>query len=188
MAQEFMVPLYHLELVREKDIPYTSLVKKEAAIEVFHAMLDSAPVEKLAMIHCNSGLDMIGAEIVAIGSMEQVGTAMSDLFKGAVRNNAACVYLSHNHVDGRVHASLPDYRFTLKAVTASKLLEIVLIDHIVVGPGGHYSIIEHQYEMEDELRAWEAKERALMLKGMLPLAASLKGLGPGELLKGLLGR
>jgi DNA repair protein RadC len=190
MAQEFMVPLYHLELVRERDIPYTSLVKKDAAIEVFHTMLDSAPVEKLAMIHCNSGLDMIGAEIVAIGSMEQVGTAMSDLFKGAVRNNAACVYLSHNHVDGRVHASLPDYRFTLKAVAASKLLEIVLIDHIVVGPGGHYSIIEHQYEMEDELRAWETKERALMLKGMLPLASSLKGLGlgPGDILKGLLGR
>lgn len=174
-----MVPLYHLELVREKDIPYRSLQKKEAAIEIFHAMLDSAPVEKLAMIHCNSGLDMIGAEIAAIGSMEQVGTAMSDLFKGAVRNNAACVYLSHNHVDGRVQASLPDYRFTMKAVAAARLLEIVFVDHIVVGPGGHFSIIEHQYEMEDELRIWEAKERAMMLKGMIPLRDSLRGLfGP----------
>lgn len=176
MAQQFMVPLYHLELVRERDIPYRSLQKKEAAIEVLHAMLDSAPVEKLAMLHCNSGLDLIGAEIAAIGSMEQVGTAMGDLFKGAVRNNAACVYLSHNHVDGRVKASLPDYRFTLRALKAAELLEIQLIDHIVVGPGAHYSIIEHQYEMDDELREWEDQQRAKLLKGMMPLANGLKGL------------
>jgi DNA repair protein RadC len=176
MAQQFMVPLYHLELVRDGDIPYRSLAKKDAAIEVFHAMLDSAHVEKLAMIHCNSGYDMIGAEIVAIGSLESVGTTMSDLFKGAVRNNAACVYVSHNHVDGRVKASLPDYKFTMTALKAAELLEIQLIDHIVVGPGGHYSIIEHQHEMDAELRIHEADQRAKMLRGMVPLADSLKSL------------
>ena len=169
MAQQFMVPLYHLELVRERSVPYRSLEKKAAAIEVFHEMLDSAHVEKLAMIHCNSGLDMIGAEIVAIGSLESVGTAMSDLFKGAVRNNAACVYLSHNHVDGRVKASLPDYRFTRTALKAAQLLEIQLIDHIVVGPGAHYSIIEHQHELEDEYVQWEAEQRSKMLRGMIPV-------------------
>lgn len=176
MAHQFMVPLYRLELVREKDIPYQSMEKKGAAVEVFHAMLDSAPVEKLAMIHCNSGLDMIGAEIVAIGSMEQVGTAMGDLFKGAVRNNAACVYLAHNHVDGRVRASMPDYRFTLRAVQASRLLEIQLMDHIVVGPGAHYSIIENQDELEDELVKWEQEQRIKLLKGMLPLPGGIKKL------------
>lgn len=176
MAHQFMVPLYRLELVRERDIPYRSMENKEAAIEVFHAMLDSAPVEKLAMIHCNSGLDMIGAEIAAIGSMEQVGTAMSDLFKGAVRNNAAAVYMAHNHVDGRVKASLPDYRFTIRAVEASRLLEIQLMDHIVVGPGAHYSIIEHQNEMEDELILWEKEQRTKLIKGMIPLPDQLKGL------------
>jgi DNA repair protein RadC len=176
MAEQFMVPLYHLELVREGSIPYRSLQTKTAAIEVFHAMLDSAPVEKLAMLHCNSGLDLIGAEIVAIGSMEAVGTAMGDLFKGAVRNNAACVYLSHNHVDGRVKASLPDYRFTLRALQASQLLEIQLIDHIVIGPGDHYSIIEHQFELEDELVQYEQDQRLKLLKGMLPLSGGLKGL------------
>jgi len=181
MAKQFMVPLYHLELVRERDIPYRSVVKKEAAVEVFHEMLDSAHVEKLAMIHCNSGLDMIGAEIVAMGSLEMVGTTMSELFKGALRSNAAAVYLSHNHVDGRVKASLPDYKFTLRALQAAQILEIPLIDHIVVGPGAHYSIIEHQYELENDLLRWEQKQRLKMLKGMIPVPHGTKGL------KGLFG-
>jgi DNA repair protein RadC len=169
MAHQYMVPLYHLELVREKNIPYRSLKKKPAAIEVFHAMLDSAPVEKLAMIHCNSSHDMIGAEIAAIGSMESVGVAMSDLFKGAVRNNAAAVYLSHNHVDGYVKASMSDYRYTLRAIEAANLLEITLVDHIVIGPGSHYSIIEHQDELEREYIKWEDEQRLQQLKGMLPV-------------------
>ncbi len=178
MAHQFMVPLYRLELVREGGIPYRSLERKEAAVEVFHAMLDSAPVEKLAMIHCNSGMDMIGAEIAAIGSMEQVGVAMGDLFKGAVRNNAACVYMAHNHVDGRVQASLPDYRYTLRAVDASRLLEIALLDHIVIGPGAHYSIIEHQDDLEEELLKWRAEERLKFLTGMLPIPSPFKALKP----------
>jgi DNA repair protein RadC len=177
MTQQFMVPLYHLELVRERDIPYRSLEKTEAAAEVFHTMLDSSPVEKLAMIHCNSGMDMIGAEIVAIGSMESVGTTMGDLFKGAVRNNAAVVYVAHNHVDGRVRPSLPDYRFTQKAMRAASLLEIILHDHLVIGPGAHYSIYDHRDEMEEELRRDELSLRRQLLAGLLPIPNNPFSLG-----------
>lgn len=169
MVQQFMVPLYRLELVREKDIPYRSVTKADAAAEVFHAMLDSAHVEKLAMLHCNSGGDLIGAEIAAIGSLEQVGTTMADLFKGAVRNNAAQVWVAHNHVDGRVTASLPDYKFTVLALDAAQLLEIHFIDHLVVGPGGHYSIMEHRKELKEQLRAFEREQIRKSLMGFLPL-------------------
>ena len=174
MIQQFMVPLYRLELVREKDIPYQSIKKADAAAEVFHAMLDSAHVEKLALIHCNSGGDMIGAEIAAIGSLELVGTTMADLFKGAVRNNAAQVWLAHNHVDGRVQASLPDYKFTVLALDAADLLEIRLLDHIVVGPGAHYSIFEHKKEMAEQLRVFERDQLRKSIMGLLPLP------GPGK--------
>lgn len=168
-VQQFMVPLYRLELVRSGEVPYRSINKVAAAAEVFHAMLDSAHVEKLAMIHCNSGGDMIGAEIVAIGSLEQVGTSMADLFKGAVRNNAAQVWLAHNHVDGRVQASLPDYKFTVLAMDAAHLLEIHFQDHLVIGPGAHYSIFEHRKEMMAQLRDFEREQLKKSLLGFLPV-------------------
>lgn len=171
-AHQHIVPLYHLELVREKDIPYTKVDKEEAAAEVFHQMLDSAHVEKLAIIHCNSGMQMIGAEVVAIGGMERVGAAMSDLFKGAIRNNAAVVWIAHNHVDGNVKASMPDYSFTLKAVAAGQLLDIRLHDHLVIGPGAHYSIFAHKAELERNLVALEREVLKKRLLGMLPPVGS----------------
>jgi hypothetical protein len=46
----------------------------------------------------------------------------------------------------------------------------------VIGPGDHYSIIEHQFELEDELVQYEQDQRLKLLKGMLPLSGGLKGL------------
>jgi DNA repair protein RadC len=169
MAQQHIVPLYRLELVREKDIPYTAVTDEWRAAEVFHEMLDSSPVEKLAVIHCNSGLDMIGAEIVAVGGVEVVGAAMADLFKGAIKNNAARIWMAHNHVDGRVQASLPDYSFTMKAIQVSKMLDIPIIDHLVVGPGAHYSIYKHKEELEKALMDLSREEIKKRILGMVPL-------------------
>lgn len=168
-VQQHIVPLYHLELVREKDLPYTDVRNEWAAAEVFHQMLDSAPVEKLAVIHCNSGMQMIGAEVVAIGGVERVGAAMGDLFKGAIRNNASVVWLAHNHVDGNVRASLPDYTYTLKAVAAGQLLDIRIQDHLVIGPGAHYSIFSHKADLEKNLQELERRTLLKRLAGTLPL-------------------
>lgn len=172
MVEKHIVPLYRLELVREKNIPYQSINRVEAAAEVFHSMLDSSHVERMAMIHCNSGLDMIGAEVVAMGSLEQVGTTMADLFKGALINNAASVWIAHNHVDGRVKASPADFKFTETAMKAANLLGIRLEDHLVIAPGKHYSIRDHIIEMEAELRA-QSRDRIREL-----LLGSLKSLPP----------
>lgn len=168
MAEQFIVPLYRLELVREKDIPYRSVEKEQAAAEVFHEMLDSSPVEKLAVIHCNSHLEMIGAEVVAVGTVERVSTAMSDLFKGAIRSNAPRIWLAHNHVDGNVTPSPQDYRFTMIAKEASYLLGIAIVDHLVIGPGKHYSINNNPEELAAASRKLESEAILNKLRDFLP--------------------
>lgn len=149
---QFMVPMYHLELVREKDIPYKKIHKIEDAAEVFHSMLDSSHVEKMAVIHCNSSGEMIGAEVIAVGSLETVSADMSDLFKGAIKNNAASIFMAHNHPTGSVKASVPDFLFTEKVLAASEIMGIRVDDHLVIVPGKHYSLREHADEMQDAVR------------------------------------
>lgn len=170
MVDKHIVPLYRLELVREKDLSYGSVIKIEAAAEVFHAMLDSSHVEKLAMIHLNSGGEMIGAELIAMGSLEQVGTTMAEMFKGALLNNAASVWVAHNHVDGNVTPSDPDIRFTERVQAASKLLDIRLEDHLVIAPGKHYSIRSNMRTLQNRMFS-ESKDRImkLLLGGLAPL-------------------
>src|SRR5574338_471733 len=136
MSKEIMVPMHRLELVQERSIPYTSVDSVEAAAQVFHGMLDSSHVEKMAVIHCDSNDLMIGCEIVAVGSLEKVGADMSDIFKGALKNNAASIWFAHNHPvgnkGGTLKASVPDYLFTEKVLAASEILGVRLNDHIVV--------------------------------------------------------
>ena len=58
-VKQHMVPLYHLELVRERDIKYRKILTIEAAAEIFHEMLDSSPVEKMAVLHVGSDTRLI---------------------------------------------------------------------------------------------------------------------------------
>ena len=155
MAIAHTVPLYQLELVRSTNLPYKSVNRIDAAAEVFHEMLDRSPVEKMAVIHCNSGGDMIGAEYVAHGGMEAVGAAMADMFRGAIRNNAASIWFAHNHVDGRTNASPQDFGYALRVFDAGAMLGIRVNDHLVVGPGSYYSCLSHPADFQRGIRELE---------------------------------
>lgn len=150
-----MVPMYHLELVREKaSFPYTKVSGVEAAAEVFHQLLDSSHVEKMAVIYCNAGGEMIGAEVVAIGKLTNVGADMSDIFKGALLANAYSIWFAHNHPGAvgkeKAEASVPDYLFTTKLLEASEIMGILLEDHLVIQPGSHYSIKDNMRYLSEK--------------------------------------
>lgn len=147
-VEQTMVPLYHLELIREKDIEYKDVLPIANAAAIFHELLDSSPVEKLAVIHNNTQMRMIGAEIVSIGSLDKVGANMCDIFKGAIQNNAHSIWLAHNHVDGNVQASPQDYLFTQRVIEAGMMLGIALFDHLVIAPDKFFSIWNHPEEMK----------------------------------------
>jgi DNA repair protein RadC len=155
---KYSVPLYHLELVRDKNLHYRSVDKIEAAAEVFHELLDDSPVEKLAVIHCNTVMQMIAAEVLAVGSLEMVSASMADVFRSAILHNAPVIWLAHNHVSGPAYPSPMDYRYTLKAVEASILLEIHLQDHLVISLGTHWSIKSHQNEMNSEIKRMDTED------------------------------
>lgn len=160
-VEEFIVPLYHVELVREKNLTARYASSVEAVAQIFHEMLDSSPVEKLAVIHCNSSGDMSGAEIVGMGSLEMVSAQMRDLLRGAILNNAASIWVAHNHVSGSVRASLPDYTFTLLLREACFIMQVPLNDHLVIAPGEHFSIKEHAADLDREYQTQKFQQSIL---------------------------
>ncbi len=69
------------------------------------------------------------------GSLNSAPVRPADIFKGAVRNNAASVILAHNHPSGDPTPSPEDARATEQLVEAGKLLDIEVLDHLVIGRG-----------------------------------------------------
>lgn len=69
------------------------------------------------------------------GSLNSSTVRIGELFKDAIRHNAASIILVHNHPSGDPSPSPEDINLTKAAVQAGKLLDIEVLDHIVIGRG-----------------------------------------------------
>lgn len=162
VPKTLMAPLYHLELVKDRDLPYDGNVKTtEAAAQVLHHLLDRSPTENLAVVYLNSSAEIIGAERVGMGGMETVGNDPAEIFRGALVKAAPEILLAHNHPSGDVTPSPQDLLMTMSNLSLGGILGIRIRDHLVVGPNGkHYSIREGMQRGEMKEQIHRAEELA----------------------------
>lgn len=76
------------------------------------------------------------------GSLNSSFVRVGELFKTAIRSNAAAVIIVHNHPSGDPTPSPDDIALTRAAVQAGKLLDLEVLDHLIVGRGGYVSLKE----------------------------------------------
>lgn len=67
------------------------------------------------------------------GTLESVITDPREIFRPAIRFNAASLILVHNHVSPNVAPSKSDIQLTEKICSIGSMLKIPLLDHIIVG-------------------------------------------------------
>jgi DNA repair protein RadC len=69
------------------------------------------------------------------GSLNTSLIRTGEVFRDAVRVNAAAIIVAHNHPSGIVEPSREDIAVTVSLVETGKLLDITLLDHLVIGRG-----------------------------------------------------
>jgi DNA repair protein RadC len=82
---------------------------------------------------------IVKEEIVSVGSLSTSIVHPSDTFKAAIRESAAAIIFIHNHPSGDVKPSQEDVLLTRRLVQAGDVLGIRVLDHIIIGDGGHFS-------------------------------------------------
>jgi len=65
-----------------------------------------------------------------------------EVVKLALELGAAAVILAHNHPSGDVRPSVADSALTRTLQTALSMVDVKVLDHIIVGPGQHWSMAE----------------------------------------------
>ena len=65
---------------------------------------------------------------------------VGELYRDAVRLNAAGVILVHNHPSGDPTPSPDDLHLTAEALAAGRMLDIQLLDHLVIGHDAYVSM------------------------------------------------
>lgn len=83
-------------------------------------------------------------EIVEIyrGSLNASQVRVGEIFRDAVRCNAAALIVVHNHPSGDPAPSPDDLAVTRAIIEAGKLLDIAVLDHLIIGRGSWVSLKE----------------------------------------------
>lgn len=72
------------------------------------------------------------------GSLNTTMIRVGELFREAIRWNAASIVMAHNHPSGDPSPSPDDIAVTRMVVEAGKLLDIATHDHLILGSGSRF--------------------------------------------------
>lgn len=152
------------ELCAERGLGEAKAAQLQAAIELGIRVQAAAPQERpvmrspedVARIHApemslfeqehvrvvllDARNRMLASEDVYRGSVHTTNVRVGELFRPAVRANAAGIVLVHNHPSGDPSPSAADIQLTQMMIEAGKLLDIDVLDHLVIGGGKHVSL------------------------------------------------
>jgi len=76
------------------------------------------------------------------GTVNQANPIMREIFQKVLQYFAAAIICLHNHPSGNVEPSHEDRNFTEKLVQAGKLMQVIVLDHIIIGNDAHYSFAD----------------------------------------------
>ena len=138
----------------------------KAALELGHRIRQESPDERLAINSPKDAADILQHEMSALeqeemrilmldtrnrvidestvykGSLNSSQIRVGELFKAAIRRNAAAIILAHNHPSGDPAPSPEDIAVTRAIIQAGKLLDIEVLDHLVIGSNRFISLKE----------------------------------------------
>ena len=85
---------------------------------------------------------VLSMPVVSVGSLNASVVHPRELFRMAINHSAASVILVHNHPSGDPAPSPEDIALTRRLVEAGKILDILVLDHLIIGDGKYVSLKE----------------------------------------------
>ena len=98
------------------------------------------PREELRSVLLNTKNAVTGMVTVYAGNLAGSPVRVGEVFRDAVRRQAAALVVVHNHPSGDPSPSAEDLRITRELADAGRLLDIELMDHLVIGHGRWVSL------------------------------------------------
>lgn len=100
-------------------------------------------IEQFRVLFLNTQNVLISDETQQTGTINQTAVFPREVIKRALDLNAANIILAHNHPSGNVTPSQADFDITRQIQAAARTMDIMVLDHIVIGSSDYYSFKEH---------------------------------------------
>ena len=160
---ELRFPRRRVEMISPREIELDRFVRKlqepawaTSPQEVAQYLLthvytpfDQFDQEEIWVLLLNNKNRITHEALVYRGTISQVLIRVSEIFKAAVRVNAAGLIMSHCHPSGDPTPSPEDVQVTRQIQEAAQLLGITFEDHIIVGKDAWVSLKERGLGFDD---------------------------------------
>jgi len=96
--------------------------------------------EQFRGLYLNSRNKLIHDEVISIGTLTANLIHPREVFQPAIEYLAAAIILSHNHPSGDPEPSGDDIKITKQLIEVSKIMNIEILDHIIIGKDKYISL------------------------------------------------
>lgn len=124
---------------------YTKTIK--SAKDVYNIFVDKFreyKQESLNIIILDTKNNIINIKEISIGTLNSSLIHPREVFKEAIKQSAFSIILVHNHPSGDPKPSKEDIEMTRKIIEAGKLLNILVLDHVIIGKDKFWNWLETQ--------------------------------------------
>jgi DNA repair protein RadC len=98
--------------------------------------------EELRVVLLDTRNHILTIQTVYKGSLNTSVVRVAELFREAIRRNAAAIIVVHNHPSGDPTPSPEDVSLTRAIISAGQMLDVEVLDHLVIGQQRFVSLKE----------------------------------------------
>lgn len=124
--------------IREKPVIRSS----RDSFEYIYPEMADLNHEQFYVLYLNKSNRVIQYKNISAGGVSGTVADIKIILKYAVELLASSIIAVHNHPSGNINPSQADIDLTKKLREASKLLDVSLLDHLIIGDGNYYSFAD----------------------------------------------
>jgi len=125
---------------KKKILTPTTISKPHHCFKLMKDRLEGLKQEHFYVISLDVKNQVLSIDEVFKGILDATLVHPREIFGFAVKHSAAGIICVHNHPSGNVTPSVHDIEMTKALVKASKMMQISLIDHIIIGKDDYTSL------------------------------------------------
>lgn len=136
-----------IELGRRINLPVTPklvLSNPYQSYSYLKEIIQNESQEHLVCVYLNTQSEAIATKTISIGTVNQTIFNPKDVLKWGLKYSATGIIIAHNHPSGNPLPSKEDFQVTRRIVEAANLMDIIVVDHIIVGKNKYYSFLENK--------------------------------------------
>ena len=129
-------------LVREGPTEKAKIGNPQDVVKLLGREVRGLDRKQLWRIDLDARHNVLGYEVVSVGTATASLVHPREIFKGAILNSAVGIVLAHNHPSQDTSPSPEDREVTRRIQKAGDLLGIPLVDHLILADEKFYSFKE----------------------------------------------